>query len=164
MSLRYTAVGRTASQLNAQVPAELAAFSKGMQLMPDKFAQRVLTGHALHLLGMGELLLGEGAKSGPQDFAVEPILAPEVVVDGGLVDARLGDDGADTGFSIAMLGEEPLGGFDDAFAGDVGRSRHIPWVPFSNYRLKTIGRPIIGGLQRSSGGNVTPPPSRSVIC
>jgi hypothetical protein len=29
---------------------------------------------------MGELLLGEGAKSRPQDFAVEAVLAPEVVV------------------------------------------------------------------------------------
>ena len=34
MSLRYTAVGRTASQFeNAQVPAELAAFPERMQLM-----------------------------------------------------------------------------------------------------------------------------------
>ena len=56
---------------NAHVPAELAAFPQRMQLMPDKFAKRVLAGHTLHLLCMGELLLGEGAKSHPQDFAVE---------------------------------------------------------------------------------------------
>ena len=126
--------------------------------MPDKFAKSVLAGHSFHLLCMGELLLGEGAKSRPQDFAVEAVLAPEVVVDSGLVDPRLGDNGADTGFLIAAIGEHPLGGFEDTFAGDVGRSRHIPWAPFSNYRLKVIDKPIIEGLRRSSGGNFTPPP------
>jgi hypothetical protein len=38
-----------------------------------------------------------------------PILAGEVVIDGGLIDARLGDDGADAGTVVAALGEEPLG-------------------------------------------------------
>ena len=54
---------------------------------------------------MGELPFGQGAKSRAQDFAVETILAPEVVVDSGLVDAGLGDDGADTGFFIAAIGK-----------------------------------------------------------
>ena len=53
-------------------------------------AERGLAGHTLHLLCMGELLLGEGAKSRPQDFAVEAVLALEVVVDSGLVDPCLG--------------------------------------------------------------------------
>jgi hypothetical protein len=71
-----------------------------LQLMPDKFAKRVLAGHTFHLLCMGELLLGEGAKGHPQNFAVEAILAPEVVVDSGLVDPSLGDNGADSGFFL----------------------------------------------------------------
>ena len=84
---------------------------------------------------MGELLLGEGAKSRPQDFAVEAVLAPEVVVDGGLVDPSLGDNGADTGFFIAAIGKQPLGGFEDPFAGDVRRSRQGPLfkLSFENY-------------------------------
>ena len=79
---------------------------------------------------MGELLLGEGAKSRPQDFAVEAVLAPEVVVDSGLVHPCLGDNGADAGFLIAAIGKQPLGGFEDTFAGDVGRSRHFPRASF----------------------------------
>ena len=62
---------------------------------------------------MGELLLGEGAKSHPQDFAVKAVLSFEVVVDSGLVDACLGNNGADTGFFIAAIGKQPLGGFED---------------------------------------------------
>jgi hypothetical protein len=45
------------------MPAEFAAFPERMQLILDKLTKRVLAGHALHLLGMGELLLGEGAKA-----------------------------------------------------------------------------------------------------
>jgi hypothetical protein len=44
---------------------------------------------------MGELLLGEGAKSRPQDFAVEAVLAPEMVVDSGLVHPCLANNGAE---------------------------------------------------------------------
>ena len=61
---------------------------------------------------MGELLLGESAESRPQDFAIEAVLAPEVVVDSGLVHPGLGNDGANTGFFIAAIGKQPLGGFD----------------------------------------------------
>ena len=71
--------------------------------MPDKFAKRVLAGHTFHLLCMGKLVLGEGAKSHSQDFAVEAVLAFEVVVDSGLVDPCLGNNGADTGFLIAAI-------------------------------------------------------------
>jgi hypothetical protein len=78
---------------------------------------------------MGKLVLGEGAKSHPQDFAVEAVLALEVVVDSGLVDPCLGNNGADTSFFIAALGKQPLGGFEDTLAGDVRRSASLLFSP-----------------------------------
>jgi hypothetical protein len=47
-----------------------------------------------------------------------------MIIDRGLVDARLGDDGPDTGAVIAALGEQSLGRFDDPLARDLGGSRH----------------------------------------
>ena len=85
----------------------------------DKFTERLLAGHALHLLCMGELVLDEGVNSRAQHFTVKAVLTPEVVIDSGLVDPRLGRNGADSGFFIASIGKQPLGGFEDAFAGDV---------------------------------------------
>ena len=41
-------------------------------------------------------MFSERAESRSQDFAIKAILAAEVVIDGSLIDPRLGDDGADT--------------------------------------------------------------------
>ena len=109
MSFRNTAVGRTASQLNMRiVPAEFVARQERPQLVANELAQRLLARHRLHLLRVGELLLGERAERRAQYFAVQPVLAGEVVVDGGLIDARLGDDGAHAGRLVAAVGEQPL--------------------------------------------------------
>ena len=75
-------------------------------------------------VGMLELLLGQRPERLVQHGAIKPVLALEVVIDGGLVDAGLGDDGADAGTIIAALGEQALGGLHDPLAGDFGRSRH----------------------------------------
>jgi hypothetical protein len=40
---------------------------------------------SLHFFGVRKLVLGERANSRAQDFAVEAVLSPEVVIDGGLV-------------------------------------------------------------------------------
>jgi hypothetical protein len=81
-----------------------------MQLVPDKFAERVLTGHALHFLSLTELVLGEGTNGSPQDFAVQAILATEVVIDGRLVDPRLGNYGADTSLFITTICKQSFSG------------------------------------------------------
>ncbi len=73
---------------------------------------------------MPELVFGKGVKCRPQHFAVQPFLAGKVVIDGGLVHARLGDNGAHAGRVVAAFGKQPLGGFEDALARDFGRSRH----------------------------------------
>ena len=76
-----------------QVPAELVACHKRSQLVTDKFAERLLARHRCDFLGVGQLVFGESAKGRPQHFAVKTFLAPKMVIDGGLVDAGLGDDG-----------------------------------------------------------------------
>ena len=61
----------------------------------------------------GECPLGDArrclvrARKAVRKFAVEAVLAPEVIVDSGLVHPCLGDDGADTGFFIAAIGKQP---------------------------------------------------------
>ncbi len=88
MSLRYKAVGTHGfPSRNAQVPAELVAFRERMQLMPDKFTKRLLARHALRLLCMSELALGQGVNSRAQDFTVEAVLASKVVIDAARRDA-----------------------------------------------------------------------------
>src|ERR1700733_7388469 len=95
-----------------------------MQLPADERAERLLTRQGLHLLRVRELTLGHAAERRPQHLAIKPILAVEMVVDRGLIDARLGDDGANAGAVIAAFGEQAFGGLHDAVAGDFGRSRH----------------------------------------
>ena len=84
---------------------------------------------------MGELVLGQRPDGGAQHLAVKPVLAGEMVIDGRLVDPRLGDDGANAGRVIAALGEQTLGRFEDALTGDFGRPGHCR--PFSNLRLNS---------------------------
>src|SRR5580658_762565 len=103
--------------------------------MADELAERLLARHRLGLFGVRKLVLGQRAERRPQHFPIEPVLAGKMVIDGGLVDPRLGDDGAHAGGVIAALGEQPLRSFKDAVAGDFGRSRHY-W-PFSNPRLNS---------------------------
>ncbi len=95
-----------------------------MQLPADEFAERLLARQDLHILRMRQLILGHAAERRPQHLAIKPVLAVEMIVDGGLIDARLGDDGADAGAVITAFGEQPLGRLHDAVAGDFGRSRH----------------------------------------
>ena len=69
---------------------------------------------------MSELVFSKGAKSRPQDFARESFLAAKVVIDGGLVDPRLGDDGAHASRVVAAIRKQTLGSFEDVLARDVG--------------------------------------------
>ncbi len=106
------------------VPAVFVARHQRMKLAADEFGERIFARHRLDVPGMRELILGQRAERHPQNFAVKPVLAVEMIVDRGLVHARFGDDGADAGAVIAAFGEQPLGRFQDALAGDFGWPRH----------------------------------------
>ena len=131
MSLRKTTVGCAASQLDAQVPAELVARAERPQLAADEGAERGLARRRLRLFGMGKLVRGQGPERGAQNLAVKPFLAGEV--NGRLIDPRLGDNGAHAGPLVAVLGEQPFGRLHDALAGDFGWPGH---ARISNFRLK----------------------------
>src|SRR3974390_3445276 len=75
---------------------------------------------------MLELVFGQSAKRDAQHFAIEPVLAVEMVVDRRLIHLSLGDNGADAGAVVAALGEQPLRRPHDALARDFGWSRHLP--------------------------------------
>ena len=106
------------------MPAVLVAAQERAELAADELGQRRLARHRLHLIGMFELLLGQGAKRCAQNFAIKPVLAVEMVVDRRLIDAGLGDDGADRGGIVTALGEQPFRRLDDPLAGDIRRPRH----------------------------------------
>ena len=78
-----------------------------------------------------EPVLAHGAQTAQEDLAVEVRLAAEVVVDRGDVAGRLAGDVAHRGGAETLLGEEPLGGVEQALAGvgalgvgDGGTVRH----------------------------------------
>jgi hypothetical protein len=82
-------------------------------------------------------VFSERAKSRSQDFAIKAVLAAEVVIDGGLIDPRLSDDGADTGLFITAIRKQTHCSFEDALARDVRWSCH-PGPHFSNPRLNLM--------------------------
>jgi hypothetical protein len=81
------------------------------------------------------LVLGERANSRAQDFAVEAVLSPEVVIDGGLVYPSPGDNSPDGRVFVPVIGKQPLRSFENAFPGDVGWSRHCPKAPKPFFKL-----------------------------
>ena len=89
-------------------------------------ASAFFAGHSLHFFCVRKLVLGKRANSRPQDFAVEAILAPEMVIYCGLVHPRPGYYGPDTRVFVPVIGKQPLRSFEDAFPGDVGWSRDSP--------------------------------------
>src|SRR6185503_18237423 len=107
-----------------QVPAELVARREWPQLAADESTERRFARGDLRLLCMRDLVRGQGAEGRAQNLAVEALLAGKVIVDGRLVDPRLGDDGADAGALVAALGEQPFGCLHDPLAGDFGWSSH----------------------------------------
>jgi hypothetical protein len=109
---------------DAHVSAVLVAAHQRAELAADELDQRRLARHRLHLVGMFELLLGQGPERRAQNLAIKPVLAFEMVIDGGLVDTGLGDDGADRGGVVAALGEQPFRRLHDSLAGNIGRPRH----------------------------------------
>ena len=73
--------------------------------MADELGQRLLARHRFCFFGVPDLVLGEYPEGRAQNFPVEPVLPGEVIVDGGLIDARFGDDGANAGRLVAAVGE-----------------------------------------------------------
>ncbi len=106
------------------MPTVLVAAQQRPELAADELGQRRLARHRLHLVGMFELLLGQRPERHAQNLAIKPVLAVEMIIDRGLVDAGLGDDGADRGGIVTALGEQPFRRLHDPLAGDIGRPRH----------------------------------------
>ena len=95
------------------VPANLIARGKWPQLLTNKFAERLLTRHALCFLRVRKLMLGECAKCSSQHFTIQSVLAFEVVINRGLVDVGLCSFGPPTSRFVtagARLGEIALPG------------------------------------------------------
>jgi hypothetical protein len=74
-------------------------------------------------------VFSERAESRAQDFTIKAVFAAEVVVDGSLIDPRLGDDGADASLFITAIGKQTLCSFEDSLARYVRWSCH-PQLPF----------------------------------
>src|SRR5439155_15287055 len=70
-----------------------------------------------------EAVGGEGEMAA-QERAIELLLAAEVVVEHGLVDAGATGDAVDAGAGKAALGELGGGGGEDAVGGDAGAAGH----------------------------------------
>src|SRR5215213_4764175 len=63
-------------------------------------------------------------QGGAQDLAIEPLLATEVVIDGGLVGLCLLGDRSDRAAVIALIGENGSGGLDQSVPGELRWPRH----------------------------------------
>src|SRR6516225_8391744 len=108
---------------------------QGLQLSANKLRHRFLPRHPFEFFGIGELVFGQAAKGLAQHFAIEAVLALEMVVDRRLVDFGLGDNGADAGAIVAALGEQPLRGPHDLLARELGGSRHPRCYPHFQTRV-----------------------------
>src|SRR6516165_6228688 len=87
-------------------------------------AQGLLARHALQPLRI-EIVEPQIALEGDlEHFEVESFLALKMVVDGGLIDARLRDDGPNARAVITPLGEQDDCGLHDVLARIFGRARH----------------------------------------
>src|SRR5262245_37725760 len=93
-------------------------------------AQGLLARHALKLLRIEIVDPQIALKGDLEHFEVESFLALEMVVDGRLIDARLGDDGPNARAVITPLGEQGDRGLHDVLARIFGRARHCIWHKF----------------------------------
>ena len=78
-----------------------------------------------------------------------------MVVDSGLVDPCLGNNGANAGFLYSRDSANSRSAALRIRSRVMSDGRVISQGPFSNYRLKTIGRPIIEGLRQSWGAETS---------
>jgi hypothetical protein len=67
---------------DTHMAAVFVAPHQRLQLSANKLRQRFLPRHRFEFFGMDELVFGQAAKGLAQHFAIEPVLALEMVVDG----------------------------------------------------------------------------------
>src|SRR5487761_2063155 len=82
-----------------------------------------------------------------EEFEIQPVLALEMVVDGGLVDARLGHDVANARGLVALVSQELNSRLHDRTAGVFRRTRHCE--PNSNKCLNWLHNGCCNKMQTS---------------
>src|SRR5262249_51670688 len=83
-----------------------------------------------------------------QNRAIKPFLAAEMVIDRGLVDVRLGDDGSDAGAVVAIARKGEGGRFDGLVPRALRDSRHF-CCPRHADSYNSIDRLTIAGSSRA---------------
>jgi hypothetical protein len=84
-------------------PGDVVARGKRPQLLADELTECALPRHRLRFLRVRKLILGERVNGVAQHFAVQPILAPEVVIYRRLIDASLRRKGRSANSRVAVF-------------------------------------------------------------
>jgi hypothetical protein len=108
----------------AHVAAELIALDQRHKLLAQEQPQRLVAVHVGELAVVDQAEIVEGVHGRAQNLAIEPLLAAEMVVDGGLVGLGLVRDRSDRAALITLVGENGSGGLDQSVPGEVSRTRH----------------------------------------
>lgn len=108
----------------AHVAAELVSLRQRDELLADEARERLPTGQRLTLGIVDAGVVLERRKRAPQHLAIKPLLAAEMVVDGGPVGLGATRDVADRAGREALLGKDRERRRDQGLAGKVGGAGH----------------------------------------
>src|SRR6516164_316905 len=140
---------------DAHIVAELVARGHRPQLPAHKPPQRRFAREGIGVLRR-IVILHQRAQCCLQNRAIKPFLAAEMVIDRGLVDVRLGDDGSDAGALVTVACKDVGGRFDDFVPRGLRDSGHLCWPRHADSQNSNDRLNIAGGGRPDKTARVQP--------